>query len=386
VMINDHSQIVFHAQNTSGGFGMYELTMDYSGDAPVVAGVRTIVQQGDALPGGRTVDSIRRGVSNAEGSFAAVIQTEETPSVYLQRKNEPFEPIIEFLDPAPNGRGQYGAAFGDIDLHDDDDLLVVSHFIDNDEDAEIGLFHLPGAKDSDQGELILQTGDLIPQSETPIVNIGLVDLDDEGQYVAQLEGHIPRRKGRANPPSNGPKGPSVPRGNGKGKHESVSALVRGNVRASVAHASTIAASRRMVRAAAPMRGDCIFGPRVGDGDSACTIHRTDKIQVLTLNDRPITRSNARSPLGALIRGISAPVLGANGIVFYLLITQVGLELCMSNGQEERTILARGDRIEGLPVNVILHAFHSDQADDQGRIVFTVEFEGRPNSLIVGIPV
>ena len=54
------------------------------------------------LPGGRTVDSIRRGVSNAEGSFAAVIQTEETPGVYLQRKNEPFEPIIEFLDKAWN--------------------------------------------------------------------------------------------------------------------------------------------------------------------------------------------------------------------------------------------------------------------------------------------
>src|SRR4029079_13847945 len=133
--------------------------------------------------------------------------------------------------------------------------------IADDEDAEIGLFHLPGAKDSDQGELILQTGDLIPQSETPIVNIGLVDLDDEGQYIAQLEGHVARRQGRVNP-AGGPKSTSsaaTPRGNRK--REGVSALVRGTVKASAAHASMIAASRRMVRAAAPMRGECIFGPR-----------------------------------------------------------------------------------------------------------------------------
>ena len=111
VMINDHSQIVFHAQNTSGGFGMYELTMDYAGDAPVVAGVRTIVQQGDTLPGGRTVDSIRRGVSNAEGSFAAVIQTEETPSVYLQRKNEAVRADHRVPGPrARASRGSWGAS------------------------------------------------------------------------------------------------------------------------------------------------------------------------------------------------------------------------------------------------------------------------------------
>src|SRR5438067_7032344 len=34
VMINDHSEILFHAANTEGGYGVYELTMDYSGRAP----------------------------------------------------------------------------------------------------------------------------------------------------------------------------------------------------------------------------------------------------------------------------------------------------------------------------------------------------------------
>jgi hypothetical protein len=381
VMINDHAEILFHAENARGGFGVYALTMDYSGAAPVVAGARAVIEAGDPLPGGRTVERIRRGASNAEGSFAAVIQTDETPGVYFQRERGPFEPLIQFLDPLPKGEGQYGAAFGDIDLHDKDDLLVVAHFVAEDQDAEIGLFHLPGAQDSDVGELIIQTGDLIPHTETPIVNFGLMDLDDDGQYIAQLAGRVPRRRRHRSRRRLAAGGAAE-----AGQDEGVSAIIQGNVKAPAARASMTAGSRRLPRAPTPVRGECVYGPRVGDGDTACTIHRNGTVQVLTLNSLPITRSNDRSPLGAVIRGISAPVLGADGLVYYLLITHAGLELCMANGVEERTILVRGDRIDGLPVDAILHAFHSDQADDAGRIVFTVEFEGGQNSIILGLPV
>src|SRR5262249_18219125 len=150
VMMNDCGEIVFHAQDTSGAFGMYELAMDYTGEVPVVGGARKMLKQGDTLPDGHTVDSIRRGVPNCNGNSAAGVRTEDTQGVYFQREKQEFEPVIQFLDPAPNGKGQYGAAIGDIDLHDDDDLVVVSHFVDEKEDAEIGLFHLPGAEDSDK--------------------------------------------------------------------------------------------------------------------------------------------------------------------------------------------------------------------------------------------
>jgi len=389
VMLNDCGQILFHAQNGKDGFGMYGLTMDYSGETPVVAGVRTVVEQGDVLPDGHTVDSIRRGVTNCDGSFAAVIQTEETPGVYLQRSESALEPVISFLDPAPNGMGQYGAAFGDLDLHDGDDLLLVAHFVDEEEDAEIGLFHLPGAVDSDQGNLVMQTGDLIPGTDTPIVNFGLVDIDDEGEYVAQLEGKIPTRRGHY--PRQGGTGVAGPSGAASARKRrdrtGMSAVVRGNVHAPAARAGVASASRRMVDAtAAPVRGEAVFGPRVDGPDAAITTHRRDTVQILTLNDRMITRTDARSPLGARIRGVSAPVLGHDGIVYYLLITKLGLELCMSNGQEERTILSRGDQIGGLSVNAILHAWHSQQADAAGRIVFTVEYENQQSSIVVGLPV
>lgn len=383
VMMNDHSEIIFHAENTSGGFGVYELAMDYGGTAPAVAGARAVMQQGDTLPGGLTVDSIRRGTTNASGNFAAVVQTGDTPSVVLQREKTPFEPVIEFLDPAPNGTGLYGGAIGDIDLHDDDDLLVVSHFVDEEDDAEIGLFHLPGAVDSDQGALVMQSGDLIPGTETPIVNFGLVDIDDDGDYIAQLEGFIPRKK-RFRPGTGS--AASTASASNSGERSGVSAVVHGNVYAPAARAGIASASRRMVEANAPARGECIYGPRVSDDDVACTIHRRDTVQVLTLNGDVITRSDRHSPLGARIRGVSAPVLSPDGIVFYVLITKLGLELCMSNGLEERTILARGDLVEGLAVNAIFHAFHSQQADAAGRIVFTVEYENGQTSIVVGVPV
>jgi hypothetical protein len=266
--------------------------------------------------------------------------------------------------------------------------MVVSHFIDQEEDAEIGLFHLPGTEDSDKGSLILQTGDLIPQTDTPIVNFGLVDIDDDGEYVAQVEGDVPNRKGRL-PRRPGPdtaEGDAEPIRRGSRRRPPSTALVRGNVRAQAGRSTVAAASRRMVEAEAPVRGECIFGPRVSDEDTACTIHRNDKVQVLTLNGRPIARSDHHSPLGDRIRAVSAPVLSPDGVVFFVLVTGDGIELCMSNGLREQTILSRGDRIEGLPVNTILHAFHSQQADKAGRIVFTAEYEGRPNAIVVGIPV
>jgi len=92
------------------------------------------------------------------------------------------------------------------------------------------------------------------------------------------------------------------------------------------------------------------------------------------------------------------VLGPDGLLYYLLITQQGLELCVTDGRNRRTILARGDTIGGLRVDAIMHAFHSDQADTAGRIAFTVEFDTSPGSrfgsgantgpraIVVGIPV
>src|SRR4051812_23101457 len=52
VMINDHSEILFHARNTDGRYGVYELTMDYSGAAPAIAGMRTVVEEAIRFPMG----------------------------------------------------------------------------------------------------------------------------------------------------------------------------------------------------------------------------------------------------------------------------------------------------------------------------------------------
>src|SRR4051794_21094778 len=121
VMINDHSEILFHARNTDGRYGVYELTMDYSGAAPAIAGMRTVVEEGDTLPDGRTVGKIARGDTNANGSFAAVIETtKDTPGVYVEKNKGGLQPLVSFLDPVPSGGGNFGAFFGDLALHDND--------------------------------------------------------------------------------------------------------------------------------------------------------------------------------------------------------------------------------------------------------------------------
>jgi hypothetical protein len=163
-------------------------------------------------------------------------------------------------------------------------------------------------------------------------------------------------------------------------------LFHGQLGSDLSQGTLLSASRRLPGAPARARGETYYGPRVRGNSVAHTTHRTNTLQTLIFNGQIIAQSGGVSPLNQQIGGVSAPVLGPGGLLYYLLMTQQGLELCVSNGQAKKTILARGDVIGGLQVDAILHAFHSDQADSAGRIAFAVEFTGGPRAIVVGIPV
>jgi hypothetical protein len=394
VMMNDHSEILFHARNTDGRYGIYELTMDYSGRAPVVAGMRTVVEEGDTLPDGRKVGKIARGDTNANGNFAAVIETtKDTPGVYVEKNKGGLQPLARFLDPIPAGGGSFGGSFGDLDLHDNDDLLLVGRFSGNDRQNYQGLFHLPGSQSSDTGELLIRTGQLVPQTGAVLTAIGLIGLHNGGNYVAQMYGMIPNRVSR--PRRSGPTTDAV------GVQQTVSqptALFHGVLGSDVSQGTLLSASRRLPGTPAQVRGETIYGPRVRGNSVAHTTHLSNTSQRLTFNGHVIAQTGGFSPLKQQIAGVSTSVMGPNGLLYYLLITQQGLELCVSNGRSSRTMLARGDVIGGMRVDPIMHAFHSDQADSAGRIAFTVEFNTGPpapwasglntghRAIVVGIPV
>ena len=63
----------------------------------------------------------------------------------------------------------------------------------------------------------------------------------------------------------------------------------------------------------------------------------------------------------------------------------GLELCVSNGVEHRTLLSRGDKIDGKVVNTFIFGFHPEQVDSQGRCVIQVEFTDGTMSIVVAFP-
>jgi hypothetical protein len=384
VMMNDNSEIVFFAQNGAGATGAYELTMNYAGPVPAIASMRRIVALGDVLADGRRVDRIYGGDTNRHGSFATVIGTDNDVSgVYLERNKGGLQPLIRWLDPIPGAGGHYGANFGDLDLHDGDDVLLTAHFSsDDDPDPQLGLFHLPGAQASNLGRVVLRTGDLIPGMDAVITDLGLLDRHDSGNFVIQAYGEMLRRE-RPHPPFVPP---------GRGNHRGLlvqppSLVIQGNVHQDAVHSRVLTASQSLRVVHPQMAGETYMGPRIGPAnDVALTTHLDPTTHLLSYLGQPVVRSNGRSPGGEQILGIGAPVVGVNGLMVCLVIVQKGMELILTNGYAHRTILRYGDRIDGQTVSAIIHGFHSDQMDAAGRIVFTAEFEANAPSVVLGIPV
>ena len=48
------------------------------------------------------------------------------------------------------------------------------------------MFYLPGAENNDDGARLVSTNDLAPDGEGIIDGLGLIDLDDEGEYQIQV--------------------------------------------------------------------------------------------------------------------------------------------------------------------------------------------------------
>ncbi len=394
IMINDNAEIlIYSVDQASAGDAIgsvLELTMDFSGHAPAIVNIRPIVSIGDTLDDLRRVDRIGIADTNSKGNFIVVVDTyspaldggtvENVSGVYLEQGKAGLKPLVGFRDSIP-GIGRYGGSFGDISLNDNDDVVLISHFTLNDEvQSQQGLIHLPNA-DPRQAEVILQTGDLIPQSNGIIRAFGLTDMNAVGLCAVQVYGDA------------------------VGSGESVlqpSALLHGEV-GTTSPMTLLCASDLFDQADPEVVGESVLGPRVSAGDVTAYVHhtssdfhglsgRTDTVSKI------VTEVGATSPLSSTVQGLSAPVLGQDGLIYQLIYTDTGqtgpgVELIVSNGAENRTLLANKDiTYQGLPLINILHGFHTKQVDAMGRIVFMAEFgdgiENGPNTqaLVVGIPV
>lgn len=384
-MINERGEIFFHARDNTGAMGCYALSVDFSGETPAVTSIRKVVRDGDTLADGNTVKKAGRSDINRSGSFATTLQLEGIASsgVYLDPDKGGLQPVAKFRDTAPGGDGHLGQTFGDLDLHDDNDILMVARFGSQSTGrTHQGLFHLPGASTGPQATLVSATGDPAPGVDAVIGSFGLVDRNNGGAYVTQT--------------NIVPLGSVTARRKGTGRLESSStALLMGNVKRGMPR-SALAASRTLsVAPSAALiggvaSGDVIYGPRLGaQEDVAHIVHTADTAMELYFRGQKVAWTNGSSPKGDLITSLGPPVVGDNGLLYYSLFTFTGMELCVFNGAEAVTILSRGDTLHYDGDNVvttIIFGSMTQQADSAGRLSMICEYNNDTSAVVAGVPV
>lgn len=384
VMINSNNEIYFYGMDQSDTNGYYELTIDYNGSKPAVVKTRKVIREGDTLNDSKVVSKITMGDMNDHGSFAAVIHTDDKlPALYLERGKQGFEPVASLRTSLPGGGGTFGASFGDVDLHNDNDILVVSHFSPNDSaQGHQGVIHLPGGEVNHYGTIVASTRDLIPDSDGMITGLGLIDMHDNGNYVIQAYGSV---AGQATQ--------TAKKLSGTIDSVAASMLISGNVNkpySKVLKSSSPAlkvARKSTALAADAAVGEILFGPRIGASNNAAFVgHVSETYQIMHYKSKQVVAVGSVTPLGATVGSLSAPVVDSAGLLYYQAATDKGQELMVYNGPELVTILATGDVVNGSTLNSFFSGFMPDQVDRSGRIVLTGDFEDGSTSILIGIPI
>lgn len=380
VKISDNHDIIFHAVDAVKADGIYEFTMDFSGDEPVIGGKRKIVKEGDTLKDGTVVGSIDIGSPNKLGYYATLLNTADgITSVYMEREKSGLELVAKSLESLPGGKGKFGASFGDIELDDTNSIILVSHYVpEKSSQPKEGLFYLCGGVISDAGKLLVSSGDLLPESSTAVGRIGLIDIaKSSGEYVAQVNCGIAVLQSAGMPAVSMP----------------VTALVSGNVNGRHGKPRLRGASKPLLSSAAltgPLKGDILYGPRIGAGNKvAQVIHNSADNLSLYLDSSEVAHTGGLSPRGRPIISFSGPAVTDDGLLYCLLYTDEGEELCVYNGSTASTILSTGDKLAEEDTKAIMSigfGFVRNMVDKDGRVVFVGIFDDDSKSVILGIPV
>lgn len=378
VLLDEAGHAVFTAIHADQTMGLYYLTfeVDKSG-RPQVSNIRRLIREGDVVAG-RVVDHVVSLDINDSGVVAMVLAFDVDPAapqgpqaVVMDRGNG-LEIVLDYNDPVPGHDGRFGGSFGDIDM-EGEDILVVARF-GSDGICGQGIHYLPGGEKS-RSEVVLSSFEQIPEADGVIDGFGLIDLDADGQYVAQGYGGDPLSPTSAQPRQAGQTG---------------TFSLKGNVRGRASECRLLSACPSLVLARSAMGrfggGDNIYGPRISGRDETCLLTSTPSGLVLLRDQQIVAQAGGPSPGGNIVRSILPGVFNGSGLLFYELITDVGLELCGHNGQTSALLLSRGDKLGGLGLDTLALGFHSTQADDQGKIVLYAQMENQAETILLGLPV
>ena len=377
VLINGSGQILFHG-STPAGMGLYELTPDYGALSDLVVNqpvsLRKIVAQGDRLPGGEVALGVGVAVSNSRRSHAVLVRHDQnTRTLYLEKNAGGLSPVAGFRTRLPIAGGlRLGGIFGDLDINEQDDLLVVDHFTRDGRNASgQGLFLLKQGAVGSNSQLLLSTEDLLPEAQGAVAGLGLVDLNSLGSYVAHVGGPALVPLQPEDPPAQGLLQGSI--------HDPLSSAL-------LAAPSSFQANPRGSSVFTP--GSSVYGARLAElSDTvAHIVHQTQQQQALFVNGQQLLQVGDVSPGGSRVQSFSGPVLSPQGDLFGVVITEDGHELATLSRSGARVLLSRGDLIGRRTVNSIVFGLHSDQVDGQGRLVLVSEFMDGSSAIVLGLPV
>ena len=412
VNLDNQGGITFLSVDPAENPGLHQLHVDFGSSsragAPTVVDQRNIVAVGDPLPGGLTATRLGGFDSNGQGDIGCVLsRSDDSQGLYTiggGRAIGEGDLVIEFGTELPNGQGVFLGSFGDVDLHDGGTVLVVAHHAT---DGPIGgppqtatrqtarppgspepyptgtqaLWLLPSGRVGDDSLVMLSQGDLVPNADAVVRGVGLVDLDDNGYWVAQAFGdslNVGLNYGVNGRADDGEDGPASMTLCGNTNRPAGRALLYGS--------SRLAASRSRAT------GEVYMGPRVSTtGGVAQIVHITDDRPELHFNGRRIIGPGNTAAGGeGQVLGLCSPVVGADGTLYYLEIndTPSGMALVAYNGHEFRVLLSRGDTLSdgGPAVETIMFGGSTEQVDRNGRLVFCAEFTDGSMAIVVGIPV
>jgi len=383
-MINSRNELFVYGLDQADRSGFYELLLDFGGSRPAVLRARKVIREGDVLKDSKVVDQVTSGDVNDLGSFAAVVKTTDNLSgLYLERQKSGFEPVAGYLTGMPNGAGKFGSFFGDVDIHDNDNILFVAQYAPYGiVQGRQGLIYLPGGEVNEKGSIVTSTADLIPETGGFISGLGLVDMHDNGNYVLQAYGMSQAMI----------TGQKVSAGAGRLDAEAASMLITGNVKDPFTRTLRSISSSIPVKKSTAARpgftyGELRYGPRIGNSNKAAfVVHVNGSHMVMVYDGNPVISTGSLSPLGNPVSSVAAPVVGADGLLYYQAVTEQGMELVVYNGVDSKTILTNGDTVDGAVLRSLFFGFMTEQVDKAGRVVFTADFEDGNTSLVIGIPV
>lgn len=428
------STIFYHGTSKSNHAPtVYQMLLRFNpSSSPTILGITRILWRDDRLAYIRgvpqdqlplQVSRIGTGSGNALGNYATSILAEDTgelnpdgslslkslPGVYLfVSETKVWEKVVRCGDPSPDG-AQYGGIMGDVVLNDDNSVTMVAATTKNPFEEQQTASHGASGVVGSQvlvhvdrrrpGEVLLQTGDMLPRTNAMIESFGLIDVVKGRNFIAQVNA-------RRIDILNSRPGSAVVRGRvnftGKNRMDGVELL----------SASSNLLPESMLNDGSLLVGESILGPRIGRAGLAAVIihdprfsdsigelekHHLTAIQPGGQRSVIVRAGDAFGP--RVVGALSAPVVSSEAGLTYIteILDDGSSQLVVSDNMENSQVILRsGDFVSGSMVTDINQGYHPAQVDVNGRLAFTVELlrdtgldPNNPDNiltaLVIGVP-